>query len=172
MAFIHQGKASRANAELAVLQTVQQQLLEQPDYYVGFGAASTLLEISNEVATGEMQAKAGDFDTAINHLSRAVRLEDSLRYTEPPDWYFPVRHSLGAVLLESGRANEAEVVYWQDLKKNPDNGYALLGLQQALEAQDKSAQAEVENQRFVAAWRDADIQLGSSRFLTELRCMS
>lgn len=67
-----------------------------------------------------------------------MRIQDGFRYNEPPDWYFPVRHYLGAALLDAGRAAEAETVYWQDLERNPDNGYAWLGLQQAQAEQGKA----------------------------------
>ena len=76
------------------------------------------------------------------HLEHAVRLEDALVYTEPSEWAFPPRHALGAVLLEAGRPAEAETVYWEDLKRNRENGWALTGLVQALRAQKKDAQAD------------------------------
>ena len=98
------------------------------------------------------------------HLERAVRLEDSLRYNEPPDWYFPVRHFLGAMLLDAGRPNEAEVVYAADLRKNPENGYALFGLRDALTEQGRRQDAMNVSNRFDHAWSDATHTLTSSRF--------
>jgi len=103
------------------------------------------------------------FDKALGHLERAVRLEDSLSYNEPPDWYYPVRHTLGAVLLEAGYPVEAEVVYWQDLKKFRNNGYSLYGLWQSLEAQDKTEEANDIKKRYQTAWQHADVKLTSSR---------
>jgi len=111
-----------------------------------------------------MTAKAGDFNTAISHLDTAVRIEDSLLYNEPPDWYFPVRHILGAMLLDAGRASEAEVVYWEDLRRNPENGYALWGLSQSLSAQGNDEVKTIIDERFAKAWQDADIRLISSRY--------
>ncbi len=70
----------------------------------------------------------------------------------------------GAILLESGRPDEAETVYWADLQKNRDNGWALYGLLQALQAQDKEREAAIIEERFKKAWADADVQLSSSRF--------
>jgi hypothetical protein len=87
-----------------------------------------------------------------------------LRYSEPPDWYFPVRHVLGAVLLEAGHPAEAAAVYWQDLSDNPENGYSLFGLQQALAAMGDDAGAASASQRFDVVWADADHTLTSSRF--------
>lgn len=126
--------------------------------------AHAILRIAPQVLAGELAAKRGDFDKAIAHLERAVPYEDSLIYTEPADWHYPVRHSLGAVLLEAGRAEEAEVVYWDDLSNNPDNGWALFGLVQSLKAQGKDQQAAEAEGRFKKAWIRADVELTSSRF--------
>ena len=78
--------------------------------------ADTVLRVGVEVLDGELAAAQGNFDKAIAHLDRAVRYEDALIYTEPDDWHQPVRHNLGAVLLQAGRAVEAESVYWDDLQ--------------------------------------------------------
>ncbi len=80
-------------------------------------------------------------------------------YTEPADWPSPVRQDLGAALLEAGRAVEAEAVYWDDLKRNPENGWSLSGLLQALTAQGKKDDAARVQQRFEKAWSSADVKL-------------
>ncbi len=118
-----------------------------------------ILRIAPEVVAGEIAARRGQWDTAILHLDRAVRYEDGLIYQEPPDWYAPVRQNLAAVLLSAGRADEAEAVYWEDLKKNADNGWSLFGLAQALKAQGKAADAAQAEERFRKAWKDADYTL-------------
>ena len=92
-----------------------------------------------EVLAGEIAAARKDYPAAIAHLEKAVRLEDSLVYTEPSEFHFPPRLALGAVLLEAGRAPEAETVYWDDLRRNRENGWALFGLLQALRAQKNTA---------------------------------
>ena len=69
------------------------------------------------VLAGEMAAKAGDSASAERLLRAAVAEQDTHWFTEPPPWYFPVRQSLGAVLLQSGRAAEAEAVYREDLAR-------------------------------------------------------
>jgi hypothetical protein len=91
-------------------------------------------------------------------------LEDSLMYNEPPDWYYPVRHTLGAVLIEAGYPAEAEVVYWQDLKRYRDNGYSLYGLWQSLKAQGRDTEAAKLMTSYSQAWVHADRPLSSSRF--------
>ena len=131
---------------------------------IGFSNARTLLTIAAEVLQGESAAAAGRHDEAIAHLDRAVRLEDSLLYNEPPSWHYPIRHILGAVLLAANRPKEAEVVYWQDLARNQENGFALNGLVQAYDAQGRKAQAEATRKRFESAWEAADVKLTSSRY--------
>jgi tetratricopeptide (TPR) repeat protein len=131
---------------------------------IGFSTAQRLLTIAQQVLSGEIKAREGNYDEAIAHLERGIRLEDGNLYNEPPDWFQPVRHNLGAVLLEAGRPGEAEVVYWQDLKKNRENGFALYGLWQAMKAQDRKEEAAEVEARFRKAWADADVKLVSSRY--------
>lgn len=97
---------------------------------------------------GEIAAGNKEYDKAIAHLSKATRLEDSLMYNEPQAWYYPVRHTLGAVLLEAGHPREAEVVYWQDLRRYRDNGYSLFGLWQSLKAQDRIEESRQVETKF------------------------
>ena len=75
-----------------------------------------------------------DNDGAIAHAAEAVAIQDTLKYGEPPDWFFPVRESLGAVLLMNGDNAGAEKVFREDLDHNPRNPRSLCGLQQALKA--------------------------------------
>ena len=93
-----------------------------------------------------------------------MRLEDALIYTDPADWPFPVRQSLGAVLLEAGRPEEAAPVYWEDLRRFPENGWSLYGLLQALKAQGKNDEAAAVEKRLQKAWARADVKLAASRF--------
>lgn len=163
LAWVHTGRPKQARKELAALGKIVDDPTT-PEVLVGFSNAHVLLTIAREVLEGEVAARSGDFDAAVAHLDKAVRYEDSLLYTEPPDWYYPVRHTLGAVLVEAGRLREAEVVYWQDLEKYRDNGWALFGLYQTLQAQGRSSEAYDVHRRYRAAWKDAEVTLGSSRF--------
>jgi tetratricopeptide (TPR) repeat protein len=124
--------------------------------------AKKMLQLATAHLSGEIAAAQRRIGNAVARLEEAVRLQDGLPYTEPPPWYFPVRQSLGAVLLASGRAKEAEAVYRQDLERNPENGWSLLGLAQSLRAQKKDA-ADAEA-RFRRAWARADVTLTASRF--------
>ena len=125
--------------------------------------AARIFAVAPEVLAGELAAARGEYDAAIAHLDRAVRLEDGLVYTEPTEWHYPPRHALGAVLLEAGRPSEAETVYWHDLEKLPETGWALFGLAKALRAQGKDEQAKLIEARFDKAWARADVTPTASR---------
>lgn len=126
-------------------------------------ALSDLAAIASGVLAGEISAKQGQFDEAIRHLRRATAREDALLYSEPPDWPNPVRHNLGAVLVEAGKAAEAEKVFRQDLDRHRENGWALIGLAQALEKQGRTKEAADARARFKKAWARADLTIQTSR---------
>jgi hypothetical protein len=90
---------------------------------------------------------------------RAVAIQDSLAYDEPPAWYYPVRESLGASLLLAGDAPGAELTFREGLRRSPNNGRMLFGLLESLKAQGKTAEAVWVQQEFNAAWNGADIEL-------------
>ncbi len=161
LAYLHTGNAGKAKREWKALNTIRKEIVNAGGRRGGY---NTLLEIASEIIEGEMLARKGRYQDALPHLEHAVRLEGTLDYSEPPAWYFPVRHALGAVLIEAGYPNEAEVVYWTDLQKNPENGYALFGLQHSLQAQGKDEEAEAVAKRFEKAWARADVELTTSRF--------
>ena len=95
-------------------------------------------------------------------MREAVRREDALHYDEPPGWILPVRHALGAALLQVGRLQEAEQVYRDDLKKRPGNGWSLFGLSRSLKLQGKTDEAAATEKDFHQVWAKADLELKSS----------
>ena len=119
--------------------------------------------IAERSIAAELAAARGEHDKAIAALREAVAIEDGIPYDEPPGWHAPVRHTLGAVLLDAGRAGEAERVYREELQRNPGNGWSLFGLAQSLKAQGKRAQAAAAERDFEQAWANADIELTASR---------
>lgn len=123
-----------------------------------------MLGLAADVLAGELAARRGNPDAAVTHLLRAVAAQDGHWFTEPPPWYFPVRQSLGAVLLGARRAAEAEAVYRDDLRRNPENGWSLYGLAQSLRGQGKVDEAAAVEARFRRAWAQADVPLAASRF--------
>ena len=125
---------------------------------------STLMELAALALDGEMREAKGDLNGAIAAYAAAVALEDGFGYTEPPDWPQPMRHYLGAALLAADRARDAERAYRRDMQANPNNGWALFGLWQSLQAQSRDAEAVEVFEAFEAAWQYADVELSRSRF--------
>ena len=163
LSLIAKNQLAAAEQELVKLNTLlKDKSLEGPLFSPN--VMRNILSIGPEVLSGEIAAARGQYDKAIAHLEKAVRLEDALVYTEPSEWHYPPRHALGAILLEAGRAAEAETVYWEDLRRNRENGWALFGLVQALKAQKKTDQATVVEARFSKAWQRSDVTLTASRF--------
>jgi hypothetical protein len=110
------------------------------------------------MAAGELAFREGKADEAFKLLGEAVKMEEQLRYDEPPGWMQPVRHALGALLLADGRNSEAEEVYRADLIRHPNNAWSLLGLQQSLALQGKMAEAEAMSAMVEKAWSRADVK--------------
>ena len=163
MAYTAKNQLKEAGAELEQLKLLvaDPELKRQVTFSNNSGFA--ILRIAPEVVAGEIAARRKEWDKAILHLDRAIRYEDSLIYQEPADWHAPVRQNLGAVLIEAGRPDEAEAVFWEDLRKNPENGWSLFGLVQALKAQGKDDDAAAVEARFRKAWKDADLELTTAR---------
>jgi tetratricopeptide (TPR) repeat protein len=126
--------------------------------------ATDLLGVVAGILEAEIAVDRGDVDEAVRVLERAIEIEDGLRYDEPEPLNFSARHWLGAVLLEANRPAEAEAVYRAALEDHPNNGWCLFGLEQALLAQGKTAEAARTRRQFEEAWDRADVWIRSSRF--------
>ncbi len=121
--------------------------------------AKDVLGIAEQVIEARIAAAKKNNDEAVLHWQKAVAIQDTLYYTEPVDWYYPVRESLGAALLAAGKAQEAEQVFRVDLKKNPRNPRSLYGLMEALRMETREADAAWVEKEFNAAWKNADSKL-------------
>lgn len=120
-------------------------------------------DIAERSLTAEVALLDKDTDAAVAALREATKIEDSIPYDEPPGWHSPTRHALGAVLLDSGMPVDAEAVYRAELERNPRNGWSLAGLAKSLRAQKRDAEAAKTEEEFRQAWRNADVELASSR---------
>jgi tetratricopeptide (TPR) repeat protein len=160
LAHVGKGELAAGERELAAFRTAAAAVPE--DALEGLNSARVLLTIAEELLAGKLAVARGDVEGGIARLTAAAQAEDGLRYNEPPDWYLPVRHALGAVLLAAGRAAEAQAVYEHDLRARPENGWALRGLADSLRAQGKTAEAAAVERRFATAWSDADVEITRS----------
>ena len=156
------GEVAKAKRERAAFAAALPKVPKE--FYWGSNLAGEVLAVGLPYLDGEIAYRLGDHAGAVTKLREAVRLEDALRYDEPPAWTVPSRHALGAILIDAKRPAEAEAVYREDLTKYPGNGWALRGLATALEMQKKSAEAAAVEERFAVAWARADTSLETSCF--------
>jgi pimeloyl-ACP methyl ester carboxylesterase len=165
LAFVARRQLDRAGVELAAINATMT--------YEAFATTLkdlpllTNLQIASRILSGELKLRGGDASAAIALLREAVTIEDGIPYSEPPVWHHPPRQILGAMLLESGRAAEAEAVYREDLQRFRENGWSLFGLRESLRAQRRGDEAADVQRRFERAWARADVTLTSSRIMTD-----
>jgi tetratricopeptide (TPR) repeat protein len=159
VALVATGRSAEAEQELTAFVAARPKVPKEA--FFGNNGADDVLGVAEGVLRGELLFRTGKTEEGIAALREAVAREDRLRYDEPPDWIQPVRHPLGAALLQAGRFAEAEVVFRQDLERLPDNGWGLYGLYRALQLQKKSAEAAATLKRFETVWKQADIQIQS-----------
>jgi tetratricopeptide (TPR) repeat protein len=156
------GRVKQAAAEFSAFQKAFEEVPESR--LIGNNTARTVLQVGIPMAEGELEYRRGNTKRAFALLRTAVERDDSLRYDEPWGWMMPVRHSLGALLLEQGRVAEAEQVYRLDLRRHPGNGWALKGLAECLHRSGRHEEAAETEMRFREAWARSDIVIRSSCF--------
>ena len=154
------GRAAEAREEQKKFTEARTKVSKEATF--GNNSAADLLAVAEKMLEGELLYHEGKEAEAFANLREAVGREDGLRYDEPPDWIQPVRHTLGAALLRSGKAAEAEAVYREDLKRWPHNGWSLHGLAASLRRQGKASDAAGTEKEFKQVWKNADLPITSS----------
>ena len=161
IAYAAKGDPENARKEQAVF--LEKAKLVPKEETLGNNTAVDLLALAQHMTEGEILIRENKLDAGIAELREAIKLEDALKYDEPPGWLIPIRHSLGATLMQNGRYAEAEQVYREDLARLPDNGWSLYGLSESLRAQKKSPEeAKTTMKKFQKVWDKADIKITSS----------
>jgi tetratricopeptide (TPR) repeat protein len=157
-------RRSAADSALSQLDRLDDAIAEAGDSAEFRGhRQADLLGIARATLSAELAAADSRWDDAVRELRAALPLEDSLEYDEPEPWIVPVRHVLGAILLDAGRSAEAERVFRDELRDHPENGWSLFGLERSLRAQGRPDEATEVRRRFERAWSRADVWLHSSR---------
>jgi tetratricopeptide (TPR) repeat protein len=165
MAELSQNNIAKAKNHLGEMKSIMQDTSIKKLTIWNINNLYDLCLIASHTLEGEIDARKKNYSRAITELRAAVAIEDALNYNEPPDWFFSVRHNLGAVLIEVGNYQDAIRVYAEDLKTFPENGWALIGMMNAYEKLgEKTKYLEYRN-RFSEAWKNADIKITSSRIL-------
>lgn len=154
------GRTDEARTEMAAFEEAIERVPQ--DWWLFNNRLHEVLPIARAMLEGELAFREGRRSEAFEFLRRGVMAEDSLVYDEPPGWMLPVRHALGALLMADGQYAQAESVYREDLRRNRDNGWSLLGLQQSLRAQGQDSRAAMLDMRLAAAWPRKDVNPKSS----------
>lgn len=161
MALAATGKLDQAAKDLAELKALRDAI--PAEVVATINSAKDIVGLSAAILEADLATKSKD-PKAHDLWAAAVALEDKTAYSEPADWFYPVRHYQGAALLAAKQYKKAEAVYRADLVKNPENGWALWGLAEALAKQGKKAEAAKVKKRFEKAWPDEDVKLTSTAF--------
>jgi tetratricopeptide (TPR) repeat protein len=158
-AFAAKGKMEMAEAEQKILESARKETSADLEFSFYGNKAQAFLELAANILDARIAAARGENERAIKHWEKAVEIEDRLCYGEPPEWFYPVRESLGAALLLNGYADRAEAVFRADLEQYPRNPRSLYGLLKSLESQKRNAGVEEVRREFEAAWKNADVTL-------------
>lgn len=162
MAYLGKKDITNAQKEMDTLSALAVDTTLQDLTVWGINTTADLVQIASKVLQAGIAVKQKETEQAITLLKEAIVIEDNLNYNEPPDWFFSVRHHLGAVLLNAGKYKEAEKIYQQDLKTWKKNCWALTGLYQSLKKQNKNTEAEKIKKALDEAQKYADFTLASS----------
>ena len=150
------GKLDEAEAEHKIVGDAQENTSPDAIFQMPINnKTKDILKIAENVLGAKISLTKNDMDATVNQLRAAVAVQDGLKYDEPQDWFYPVRESLGAVLLKIGDYAGAEEVFRADLERNPRNPRSLFGLEQALKAQDRNYDAGFVRKQFDANWKGA-----------------
>ena len=154
LALASTGKLDEAESEYSFLLEAQGKTPSDAFFLAPVNNKSQdMLKIAENVLGGRIALAKNDTGSAVSQLRAAVAIQDSLKYNEPPDWLYPVRESLGAVLLKSGDYAGAEEVFRADLERNPRNPRSLFGLEESLKAQNRAYDAGFVRKQFEANWK-------------------
>ena len=154
MALAGTGKATEAEAEYKIVSDAE--AATPPDVVFQMpinNKAKDILKIAKDVLGAKIAGTKKDNEAAVVMLREAVAIQDTLKYGEPPDWFFPVRETLGASLLRNGDAVGAEKVFRDDLDRNLRNPRSLWGLHQALLQQKRAYDAGFVQKQFEGSWK-------------------
>jgi len=163
MAYLGKKDNKNAKAELAALKVIAKDPYMKKISIWNINTFANILDIASKTLEGEILASEGKYDKSISLLKEAIAIEDKLNYNEPPDWFFSVRHHLGAVQIEAGKYNDAIKSYQEDLKTFPNNGWAQQGLKVAYEKLNNPAKAKEMDNLIEKSLAYADVKITTSR---------
>ena len=163
MAYLGKKDLPKARSELNKLEVLAKDKRFKEMSIWEINSMQSIVDIAKKVLKGELLASEGKFDESIVLLKEAVALEDGLNFQEPPDWFFSVRHTLGAVQIEAGKYADAVQTFEEDLKILPRNGWAQHGLKLAYQKMNDGEKVKQLEAQLKDSWATADVVIESSR---------
>ncbi|WP_348798694.1 tetratricopeptide repeat protein [Flavobacterium adhaerens] len=163
MAYLGKNDSKNAKAELAKLELIGYDPYMKKITVWNINSLDHILKIASKTLKGEILASEGKFDQSIVLMKEAIAIEDKLNYNEPPDWFFSVRHHLGAIQIEAGKYEDAIKTYQEDLKTFPKNGWAQQGMKLAYEKLNNQAKVKETDASIAKSWAYADVKITASR---------
>ena len=163
MAYLGKKDIPKAKAELEKLEVLAQDERLKDLTIWQINSLETIVDIARKVLKGEILASEGNYHESIELLTQAVALEDGLNFQEPPDWFFSVRHTLGAVQIEAGDYADAVKTFEEDLKVLPKNGWAQHGLRLAYQNLNDREMVNQLDEDLARSWATADVEITTSR---------
>jgi tetratricopeptide (TPR) repeat protein len=153
------GQIGIAEVERRTLEAARREMPADMEFSMYSNKAQAFLDLAANILDARIATAHADGERAIEYWKNAVQIQDRLYYGEPPEWFYPVRESLGGALILNGQAAQAEAVFRADLEQYPRNPRSLFGLLKSLEAQNKISDAGWVRKEFDAAWKNADVTL-------------
>jgi tetratricopeptide (TPR) repeat protein len=163
MAYLGKNNLRMAKAEFLRLDVLANDKSLEKMTIWEINSMSSIVQIASKVLKAEILASQRNYTQSINLLQKAVAIEDGLNYNEPPDWFFSVRHHLGAIQIEAGKYDDAIKTYEEDLKRLPKNGWAHHGLKLAYEKLNNRAKVKEMERLIAKSWATADVKITTSR---------
>ena len=157
VAFARRGDIADAEAEQRAF--LQAEKSVPADSMASLNPTSKILLIAQDVLDARIAEAKHDYQKALDSFFKGIKDEDSLAYDEPPQWFHPVRESLGGFLLRRGNYVDAAGLFRADLERNKHSGRSLFGLMESLKAQKKNTAAATVQREFESAWKNADTKL-------------
>jgi len=163
MAYLGKSNRAKAGMELEALEKLAQKPMMKTMTIWEINTMDDILQIAINVLKGEILASEKKYGESIEALKKGVAIEDKLNYNEPPDWFFSVRHHLGAVQIEAGKYYDAIATYQQDLNQFKNNGWAQHGLKLAYQKLNDIKKVKEIEALLAKSWATADVRITTSR---------
>jgi tetratricopeptide (TPR) repeat protein len=151
VAYAGRKDAAGARKEIDALAALEASTDFQPFAEWGL-PAKEIMQVARHVAAARLADAQGDLAKAAAEYDEAIFVEDTLPYTEPPHWYYPVRQSLAGVLLRQGKLDEAERTFRESLARTRNNGWALAGLAEVYKRKGDAKAAQAARAAYANTW--------------------